>query len=113
MTKNIIIELKNGDKISGVLSKIDSFLNVKLTNCLYNQKKLEEIFIRGNNICSFQFPENTLEEVKYKELKEIYNKKCSGKNQDKKHMESKVKNNEKYSKISKYIGKKRNRNESE
>lgn len=78
--KKVLVQIKNGDYINGILENVDTFMNLKITNFIYNNKekgeffKANEIFIRGNNISSLNFEENLLEEIiKEKELEKQMN----------------------------------------
>lgn len=78
--KKVLVQIKNGDYINGILENVDAFMNLKITNFIYNNKekdeffKANEIFIRGNNISSLNFEENLLEEItKEKELEKQMN----------------------------------------
>lgn len=73
--KKIMVQIKNGDFINGILENVDIFMNLKIKDIIYNTKegtnffKANEIFIRGNNISAINFEENLLEEiVKEKEI---------------------------------------------
>ncbi|CDR98111.1 U6 snRNA-associated Sm-like protein LSm4, putative [Babesia bigemina] len=58
-----LIELKSGETYSGILASCDSFMNVHMVNAICTSKrgdefwKLDECFIRGNNVKSFRLPE--------------------------------------------------------
>ncbi|KAK1442444.1 hypothetical protein BgAZ_404740 [Babesia gibsoni] len=70
-----LVELKSGETYSGVLASCDTFMNVHMVNAICTSKvngesgesyvfqkgdefwKLNECFIRGNNVKSFRFPE--------------------------------------------------------
>ena len=73
--KKIMIQIKNGDTVNGILDNIDIFMNMKINDVTYTDKngekfyKANEIFIRGNNISSINFEENLIEEInKEKEI---------------------------------------------
>ena len=88
-SKNVVVQLKNGVSIRGVLEDVDYFLNVKLTNIIATDKnmvsfkKSNAIFLRGNLISSIILEKNTFGKLintskdnKYKmELKDSYQQK--------------------------------------
>ena len=67
--KKIMVQIKNGDYINGILENVDFFMNLKIKDRIYNNKegtnffKAKEIFIRGSNISAINFEENLLEEI--------------------------------------------------
>lgn len=67
--KKIMVQIKNGDYINGILENVDFFMNLKIKDIIYNNKegtkffKAKEIFIRGSNISAINFEENLLEEL--------------------------------------------------
>ena len=67
--KKIMVQIKNGDYINGILENVDFFMNLKIKDIIYNNKegtkffKAKEIFIRGSNISAINFEENLLEEI--------------------------------------------------
>lgn len=67
--KKILVQIKNGDSINGILDKMDTFMNLKILNAIYTNKegtkfyKANEIFIRGNNISAINFEEHLLNEI--------------------------------------------------
>lgn len=75
--KLINIQLKSGDTINGTLLNIDAFLNVKIKDAVYSNKAkstlktLPEIYIRGNNICSFKLENDLIEQVKTKAIEDF------------------------------------------
>ncbi|KAH8738872.1 LSM domain-containing protein [Cryptosporidium ryanae] len=54
--KPILVELKNGETYSGILTGVDGFMNISLFNVVCTSKcgnsfsKMIECYIRGNNI---------------------------------------------------------------
>jgi small nuclear ribonucleoprotein (snRNP)-like protein len=75
--KKILIEIKNGDNINGIIYNIDNFMNIHIKNGIITKKdgknffKMSDIYIRGSNINSINFDEKVYEEiVKKKEEKE-------------------------------------------
>lgn len=66
----VLVELKNGDSAHGILSSIDSFMNIKLKEVTYIEKcgatfyKTPEIFIRGSCINTIQFKDDVIEKIK-------------------------------------------------
>ncbi|KAL5369167.1 hypothetical protein CPHLJ_4g2710 [Cryptosporidium parvum] len=52
----ILVELKNGETYSGILTGVDGFMNLALNNVICNSRdgngffKMVECYIRGNNI---------------------------------------------------------------
>lgn len=66
----VLAELKNGDSAHGILSSIDSFMNIKLKEVTYIEKcgasfyKTPEIFIRGSCINTIQFKDDVIEKIK-------------------------------------------------
>ena len=67
--KKIMVQIKNGDYINGILENVDFFMNLKIKDIIYNNKegtnffKAKEIFIRGSNISAINFEENLLAEI--------------------------------------------------
>lgn len=61
--------MKNGDSVKGNLENVDNFMNLKLRDVIYTSSdgnkfwKINEEFIRGNNINSIQFKEGLLEKI--------------------------------------------------
>ena len=68
-SKNVVVQLKNGFSIRGLLEDVDYFLNVKLSNItatdknLVSFKRANAIFIRGNLISSIILEKNTLDKI--------------------------------------------------
>ncbi|KAL3128634.1 hypothetical protein CHM_4g2710 [Cryptosporidium hominis] len=52
----VLVELKNGETYSGILTGVDGFMNLALNNVICNSRdgngffKMVECYIRGNNI---------------------------------------------------------------
>ena len=96
--KNVIVQLKNGYNIRGLLEDVDYFLNLKLSNVTATDKDMKSfkrannIFLRGNLISSI-----VLEKSNLSKLININNKDNKHKNDIK---ESHIKNE--------FLGKKRN-----
>nr|PVC50621.1 U6 snRNA-associated sm-like protein lsm4 [Theileria orientalis] len=65
-----LIELKNGETYSGILDSCDSFMNMHMVNVVCTSKngtefwKLNECFIRGNNVKSLRLPNEVAEIAK-------------------------------------------------
>ena len=81
-SKNVVVQLKNGFSIRGLLEDVDYFLNLKLSNITATDKNMttfkraNAIFLRGNLISSIILEKNTLgkllkdkEKEKEKEVK--------------------------------------------
>ena len=75
--KKILIEIKNGDNINGIINNIDNFMNIHIKNGIITKKdgknfyKMSDIYIRGSNINSINFDEKVYEEIiKKKDEKE-------------------------------------------
>ncbi len=68
-SKNVVVQLKNGFSIRGLLEDVDYFLNLKLSNITATDKNLNSfkranaIFIRGNLISSIILEKNSLEKI--------------------------------------------------
>lgn len=67
------VELKNGDKLKGLLDNIDNYMNLKIIDVLYSAKdnslkdyKINEIYVRGNNINSLYLQDGLLEKLEEK-----------------------------------------------
>ena len=85
--KKILIEIKNGDNINGIIYNIDNFMNIHIKNGIITKKdgknffKMSDIYIRGSNINSINFDEKVYEEIiKKKEEKEKNEKKDNNNN---------------------------------
>lgn len=108
--KIINVQLKSGDTINGTLINIDIFLNVKIKDAVYSNKSkntlktLPEIYIRGNNICSFKLENNLIEQVKAKAIEDFMSEqpkkdfKLTGKKRYKEESKPYKHNNKKYKK---------------
>ena len=63
-SKNVIVQLKNGFSIRGLLEDVDYFLNLKLSNItatdknMVSFKRANAIFLRGNLISSIILEKN-------------------------------------------------------
>ena len=96
--KNVVVQLKNGFNIRGLLEDVDYFLNLKLSNItatdkdMTSFKRANNIFLRGNLISSI-----VLEKNNFNKLMNINPKENKNKNEIK---DSHFKND--------FIGKKRN-----
>lgn len=64
-----MVELKNGDTLSGILGASDSFMNVNLRDLVRTSHdgehfwKINECYVRGNNIKCFRFPDELYNEA--------------------------------------------------
>ena len=71
-SKNVVVQLKNGFSIRGLLEDVDYFLNLKLSNItatdknMVSFKRANVIFLRGNLISSVILEKNTLDKVIHK-----------------------------------------------
>ncbi|KAK6454247.1 uncharacterized protein RJT20DRAFT_118 [Scheffersomyces xylosifermentans] len=69
-TKQILIELKNGETLNGDLVNCDSWMNLTLKNVIQTSAdgekfvKLPEIYIRGNHIKYLRLPEEIMDYAK-------------------------------------------------
>ncbi|EKX72629.1 U6 snRNA-associated protein, putative [Theileria equi strain WA] len=65
-----LIELKNGETYSGILESCDAFMNIHMLNVVCTSKsgtdfwKLNECYIRGNNVKSLRLPNEVAELAK-------------------------------------------------
>ena len=65
-SQNVIVQLKSGFTIRGILENVDYFLNLKLRNITATDKELKtfhranEIFLRGNLISSIILEKDNL-----------------------------------------------------
>ena len=68
--QKIFVELKNGETIFGKLNNCDSWMNLTLSDAIYNFNngekfnKLEEIYVRGNHIKFLRLPDTVMEQAK-------------------------------------------------
>ena len=82
--KNVVVQLKNGFNIRGLLEDVDYFLNLKLSNItatdkdMTSFKRANNIFLRGNLISSI-----VLEKNNFKILMNINPKENKNKNEAK------------------------------
>lgn len=71
------MELKNGETVFGKLSNCDSWMNLTLTDVIYNYNngekfnKLEEIYVRGNHIKFLRLPDTVMEQAKEQNMLSI------------------------------------------
>ena len=86
-SKNVVVQLKNGFSIRGLLEDVDYFLNLKLSNITATDKNMKTfkrataIYLRGNLISSIILEKNALgklinvpkeaRKMNYLELEEI------------------------------------------
>jgi len=65
-SKNVVVQLKNGFSIRGLLEDVDYFLNLRLSNITATDKNMTSfkranaIFLRGNLISSIILEKNNL-----------------------------------------------------
>ncbi len=68
-SKNVIVQLKNGFSIRGLLEDVDYFLNLKLSNITATDKNMTSfkrantIFLRGNLISSIILEKNNFGKI--------------------------------------------------
>lgn len=64
-----MVELKNGDTLSGILAACDSFMNLNLKELICTSQdgerfwKMPECYVRGNNIKYFRLPDDIYEQA--------------------------------------------------
>ena len=74
-SKNVVVHLKSGYSIRGLLEDVDYFLNVKLSNIAATDKNMTSfkranaIYIRGNLISSIVLEKNNMAKI-IKNIKE-------------------------------------------
>ena len=67
--KNVVVQLKNGFNIRGLLEDVDYFLNLKLSNITATDKEMKSfkrannIFLRGNLISSIVLEKSNLNKL--------------------------------------------------
>ena len=67
--KNVVVQLKNGYNIRGLLEDVDYFLNLKLSNItatdkdMTSFKRANNIFLRGNLISSIVLEKNNFNKL--------------------------------------------------
>ena len=67
--KNVVVQLKNGFNIRGLLEDVDYFLNLKLSNITATDKDMKSfkrannIFLRGNLISSIVLEKSNLNKL--------------------------------------------------
>ena len=67
--KNVVVQLKNGFNIRGILEDVDYFLNLKLSNVtatdkdMTSFKRANNIFLRGNLISSIVLEKGNLNKL--------------------------------------------------
>ena len=67
--KNVVVQLKNGFNIRGLLEDVDYFLNLKLSNVIATDKNMisfkraNAVFLRGNLISSIVLEKNNLNKL--------------------------------------------------
>ena len=67
--KNVVVQLKNGFNIRGLLEDVDYFLNLKLSNVITTDKNMisfkraNAVFLRGNLISSIVLEKNNLNKL--------------------------------------------------
>lgn len=68
--QEILVELKNGETVYGKLTNCDSWMNLTLTDVIYNYNngdkysKMAEIYVRGNHIKFLRLPELVMDQAK-------------------------------------------------
>ena len=78
--KNVVVQLKNGYNIRGLLEDVDYFLNLKLSNItatdkdMTSFKRANNIFLRGNLISSIVLEKNNFNKLMNINPKENKNK---------------------------------------
>ena len=78
--KNVVVQLKNGFNIRGLLEDVDYFLNLKLSNItatdkdMTSFKRANNIFLRGNLISSIVLEKNNFNKLMNINPKENKNK---------------------------------------
>ena len=78
--KNVVVQLKNGFNIRGLLEDVDYFLNLKLSNVTATDKNMtsfkraNNIFLRGNLISSIVLEKSNLNKLININSKENKNK---------------------------------------
>ena len=78
--KNVVVQLKNGFNIRGLLEDVDYFLNLKLSNVTATDKNMasfkraNNIFLRGNLISSIVLEKNNFNKLMNINQKENKNK---------------------------------------
>ena len=78
--KNVIVQLKNGFNIRGLLEDVDYFLNLKLSNVIATDKNINifkranDVFLRGNLISSIVLEKGNLNTKLINNSKEQKNK---------------------------------------
>ena len=99
--KNVVVQLKNGFNIRGLLEDVDYFLNLKLSNVIATDKNMTSfkranaVFLRGNLISSIVLEKSNL------------NKLISNNSKDNKHKLEAKDNNNIYNTKNEILGKKR------
>ncbi|CAH6723073.1 U6 snRNA-associated Sm-like protein LSm4 [[Candida] jaroonii] len=70
----ILVELKNGETLNGLLTNCDSWMNLTLSEVIQTSPngedflKIPEIYIRGNHIKYLRLPEQTMDQAKEQNL---------------------------------------------
>lgn len=78
--KNVVVQLKNGFNIRGLLEDVDYFLNLKLSNVIATDKNINifkranAVFLRGNLISSIVLEKGNLNTKLINNSKEQKNK---------------------------------------
>ena len=99
--KNVVVQLKNGFNIRGLLEDVDYFLNLKLSNVIATDKNMTSfkranaVFLRGNLISSIVLEKSNL------------NKLINNNSKDNKHKLEAKDNNNIYNTKNEILGKKR------
>lgn len=68
--QEILVELKNGETVYGKLNNCDSWMNVTLTDVVYNFnngekfQKMNEIYVRGAHIKFLRLPDLVMDQAK-------------------------------------------------
>ena len=74
--KNVVVQLKNGFNIRGLLEDVDYFLNLKLSNITATDKNMTSfkrantIFLRGNLISSIVLEKSNINKLMNNNLKD-------------------------------------------
>lgn len=72
--QEILVELKNGETVYGKLNDCDLWMNLTLSEVIYNFNKgekfnkMEEIYIRGNHIKFLRMPDQVMDYAKEQNL---------------------------------------------
>lgn len=70
--KKIMVQMKNGNYLNGILENIDMFMNIKMKEITYTSKAGNSFynatvaFIRGSQVASINFEEDLLDHINQK-----------------------------------------------